>query len=605
MTSHSIPHNGVFRQVSLYQIPRLDELSETQYTAFELYDQGFNVFPQPLGKKGGYPWKSLQYIRLDRNHTRYGIGALFAGKCNLAIMCGKTSDNLFVIDCETKDSFSYHIQQIKARNIPLWAVETGRGGHIYLRCDSGEVENIQFGDTEIKGRNGYVLAPPSIHPSGARYQWIAQESKTVPTVSIEQIDWLKNANGKTIKLDVIAPSQPSQIKEYKLYDQQSRLSRQTKDYLQNGMSIPEGSRNNRLFSAACDLAGNKYTLDEASRLLTPIAISSGLVESEVNATLQSAFSSHREPARKHSTDIQKDQGWRYAMLFASQVDWEGRSANSLHMVFLALIERARVSANENGVFRASIRELAVMAQLGTATILKYMDILKSRKWIILCGKDKSSHASLWCFSSALLEKGKAVELKMDTLPLSPPWLRFSVSVFNSLDSAERGALGKGGVYLYKVMASLSSPMMPSQLARVAGMSVNRVNYALGKLKQYDLVVRDSNGWSIIRMDDTELDERVVSGSSIKGRGRRRRQRYTRERALYAGRLIYVARLRHERGQFFMRVNEFERIISCFSVFEAQYDIVDDPLLTTALELGGVVMGCSKTLRDVLETLFLE
>jgi hypothetical protein len=52
---------------------------------------------------------------------------------------------------------------------------TGGGGrHIYFRHPGGEVRNSagKVGPgLDIRGDGGYVVAPPSPHPSGRRYEW--------------------------------------------------------------------------------------------------------------------------------------------------------------------------------------------------------------------------------------------------------------------------------------------------------------------------------------------------------------------------------------------------------------------------------------------------
>src|SRR5690349_1022809 len=79
----------------------LPEQTPVQTQAYTLFDAGLSVFPLPRGSKSGYPWKRLQYTRLNRNDSVYGLSPLFAGDCNIAVMCGATSGNLFVLDCET------------------------------------------------------------------------------------------------------------------------------------------------------------------------------------------------------------------------------------------------------------------------------------------------------------------------------------------------------------------------------------------------------------------------------------------------------------------------------------------------------------------------
>ena len=89
-----------------------------------LYLLGLNVLPVPYGKKGGWPWRMMQYTRLNPED----IYPLFGGECNLAVMTGRTSSNLFVIDCETKTTFASHEKQLRKAGIPIWAVRSGGAG---------------------------------------------------------------------------------------------------------------------------------------------------------------------------------------------------------------------------------------------------------------------------------------------------------------------------------------------------------------------------------------------------------------------------------------------------------------------------------------------
>ena len=556
-----IPHIGGIRQANLppnhqqtqtklgfasISTPPNGNKTPLQAQALRLYDLGFNVFPQPLGKKAGFPWKRLQYTRLHRDHQQFGLKAVFTGQSNLAIMCGKTSDNLFIIDCESKACFNYHIAQIRQRNIPLWAAETARGGHIYLRCSEGELANIDQGlipNLEIKGCRRYVLAPPSIHPTGTVYTWLAQDSPYPPIVNTETIDWLVDKHNKPIKLKLDQPKKQSTNTQISLTHNHHRLSRSTLDYLANGHEIPEGSRNNRLFSAACDMAGNNYGQHKTHAMLSPIATESGLPITEIQQTINSAFSRTRLPAKPEKT--QKYEFWQQALIYAQNKHWEGRTATSDKTVFLALVKRAKADADKNGTFRASIREISIIARIGTATTQKSLKRLQntSPPLIHKISRDKTSEATLWQFSKNVITS--KIQLKTDTLPPSPPWLVFGVSVFSSGDFWERGALGSNGVAVYLEMISYNRAVMPSVLAERVRLKVYQVQYALRKLCDFGLVRRSSDGWEVLSLEVEELDARVSRVAGTLGKGEARRQRYADERAIYAGRILLEGRLRIE------------------------------------------------------------
>jgi len=547
-----IPHTSLKRQVNILgindqklklanvRITHSPNWTPTQCSAVELYDLGLNVFPQPIGKKSGFRWKRLQYTRLNRDHQLYGIIPLFVGECNIAIMCGRTSGNLFVIDCESDQTFRDNLDAMRQRNIPIWASKTGRGGHIYLRAKEGEVDNIEpslMNDMEIRGKNGYILAPPSLHPSGKHYKWIIRQGKTIPTVSIKQIDWLYSKHNKRLKLRANNHQKSNAVESLKYHG----LSKTTHTYLKDGHCINEGNRNNALFNAACDLAGNHYSFNETERLLTPIAKTSGLGHFEINKTVLSAFSKPRTPSKSQYTDT-KNQTWFYASLFAMEYQWDSHTDR---IIFLALIERARLTGNEKEIYRASIRELASLARMSTTTIQRGLKRLIDSQLIEQITSDKMSKANVWKFKSIVISKGKLLELKSNTLSLLPQWLSFSVFIFNS-DMVESSALGRASFYLYFHMMQFSEPLMPSQLVYSSDLSLNQVNYALKKLKEKSIVERVSNGWVLLVDNLVNLDE-LADSFGVLGRGEQRRMNFLVERQIYVGRSIFQARLSHNRN----------------------------------------------------------
>lgn len=66
-------------------------------------------------------------------------------------------------------------------------VKTGRGYHIWLRPRK-PVPSQRIGDVEIKCLGSYIVAPPSIHPNGARYVFLVAPDGALPKVDLEA--WL-------------------------------------------------------------------------------------------------------------------------------------------------------------------------------------------------------------------------------------------------------------------------------------------------------------------------------------------------------------------------------------------------------------------------------
>ena len=61
-------------------------------------------------------------------------------------------------------------------------VITARGRHLYFRTPEVPVRNTASKiapGIDTRGDGGYVLAPPSIHPSGRRYAWSVDAANVI------------------------------------------------------------------------------------------------------------------------------------------------------------------------------------------------------------------------------------------------------------------------------------------------------------------------------------------------------------------------------------------------------------------------------------------
>lgn len=115
---------------------------------------------------------------------------------NIGIATGSRSGGIFVIDLDIDDDKGidgFHTLEDWQRgngHFPdTWTAITGRGGyHLYFR-DNSEIRNRAgiIDGVDVRGEGGYVVAPPSIHSNGNRYEWeyspdeygIAQATDTV------------------------------------------------------------------------------------------------------------------------------------------------------------------------------------------------------------------------------------------------------------------------------------------------------------------------------------------------------------------------------------------------------------------------------------------
>ena len=97
---------------------------------------------------------------------------------NVAIRTGKES-GIWVLDIDGSEGKATLIElQEKHGELgdPSLIVETPGGGlHLYypypLIGEVGCRANMRPG-IDVRGDGGYVIAPPSIHPNGGRYEWL-------------------------------------------------------------------------------------------------------------------------------------------------------------------------------------------------------------------------------------------------------------------------------------------------------------------------------------------------------------------------------------------------------------------------------------------------
>ncbi|MGB1285075.1 MAG: hypothetical protein ACPG7F_00965, partial [Aggregatilineales bacterium] len=248
--------------------------------------------------------------------------------------------------------------------------------------------------------------------------------------------------------------------------------------------------------------------------------------------------------------------WRYAMYFAVKHPWEGRTRSTDRAVFMALIERARVAASESGLFRASIREIAELARMGTSTVMRSLGRLRaeasSDTSIVLIRRisnDRMSGATLWAFSDFAIESGKRYESVVQQHEIPAHFAAYATSLFNA-DASERGVVGKSAMYLYRYMTTNPEPLLPKTLAENSELTRNQVNYALKRLKDRGLIIREKNGWRALDMTDSELDKFVKAPP----KAAQRKARFRHEREMFVSNMLY----RHKRNAETAKLNAFQR-----------------------------------------------
>jgi len=162
------------------QSTRPPALGEVAQAALAYAARGWSVIPvQPRGKRPLVVWREFQ----ERVAGADEIEAWYQRwpDANVGIVTGAVS-GLVVVDVDPAHGGRDSVRELEARHGPVPAtvesVTGGGGRHLYFRHPGGHVPNrvgIQLG-IDVRGDGGYVVAPPSLHPSGKHYFWVAGRS---------------------------------------------------------------------------------------------------------------------------------------------------------------------------------------------------------------------------------------------------------------------------------------------------------------------------------------------------------------------------------------------------------------------------------------------
>jgi replicative DNA helicase len=217
-------------------------------------------------------WKEFQ----NRRPTEEEVAEWFEmwPEANIGIVTGKIS-NLVVFDLDSEDAVAYSEKQggfpetVKAL--------TGKGYHLYMQHPGFEIRNSVNKDLyiDIRADGGFVVASPSVHGSGRRYEW--EEGHSIHEIDPAPCDpWMVDHLQK-----IASQSKPAKKKVPKTVEAVHTVKKSEKDnkytdILKNGAT--EGNRN-----------------DTASRLIGHL-FAKGIAEDEIWATVEMWNTSKNNPS---------------------------------------------------------------------------------------------------------------------------------------------------------------------------------------------------------------------------------------------------------------------------------------------------------------------
>lgn len=125
----------------------------------------------PIKKNDKRPiirWGKFRYERMKETD----VEKFFKKACNIGIVTGKISQ-LVVLDYDINGNDDKRFLE-KLFSTDTLTVETGNGFHFYYAYPGFPVRsrNRLLPFLDVRGDNGYVVAPPSVHENGKVYRFI-------------------------------------------------------------------------------------------------------------------------------------------------------------------------------------------------------------------------------------------------------------------------------------------------------------------------------------------------------------------------------------------------------------------------------------------------
>jgi hypothetical protein len=269
--------------------------------AANLARHGLAVFPcQPRGKA---PLGSLAPHGVhDATHDPEIIRGWWRAEplSNIGLACGAVS-NLFVLDVDPghggEDSLASLVGCHGELPRTVESLTGGGGRHLLFRHPGFPVRNLVgfYDGLDNRGDGGYILAPPSVHPSGRRYRWAPDN----PREPAEAPGWLLAIVKEPERTLVVPEARPVVIPSRYAAAAVRRACAAV-------AGAAPGKRNSMLNSEAFGIGqlvgAGVLDIRDAAMALAEAAFECGLSGEEIERTLQSGLNAGTARPREMRND---------------------------------------------------------------------------------------------------------------------------------------------------------------------------------------------------------------------------------------------------------------------------------------------------------------
>ena len=294
------------------------------HQALSYLGEGLSLLPiHPKAKNPKIPWEEFQKRRPTKEEIRKWFSEDEAG---IGIVCGDVSNGFLVLEFDEQnwDEIAVLFEEAFPRiAYETRRVETGGGRlHLWIRCreipkDLTRIEwrFPELGDAavELRANGHYVVAPPSIHPSGERYRFL--NDKPILEISWDKLQeiiaWFDERGKRTVGgRSKQTPIKTRNTTSREVKEEKDIIKQAAEYYLRRALAVATvGNRNDTGFWLACQL--RDLGLDESEAEAYMIRYAEGVPQGEHPYTVKEALSSlrsayKREPREPAIPSIRKE-----------------------------------------------------------------------------------------------------------------------------------------------------------------------------------------------------------------------------------------------------------------------------------------------------------
>jgi len=273
-------------------------VSELRDAALSYARRGWAVFPvRPRAKEplvaGAYKSATSDLAQVKAWWTQWP-------DANIGLATGAVS-GLWVLDIDGpqgEQSFEQLVGEHGGELVETLMAMTGKGYHLYWRLPAGREQGRRIGvrpGLDVIGGSGYLVAPPSIHPSGRQYRWCDadREPQLAP-------DWLRElekpkpvSSSTTLPRVALPRARPDGTTAHEgVHDARRYLAGVVRRAVQDVVGAGQGTRNATLYRSAVWVAsvaaGLRADPVQGMADLYRAGLAVGLTDEEVERTIDSA-----------------------------------------------------------------------------------------------------------------------------------------------------------------------------------------------------------------------------------------------------------------------------------------------------------------------------